>query len=163
MRRRPSSYHTLSCLPPLSRRSFSRMSTERLASTSWAELKLVMTRVGTPRQRSTAEDTAVKGRAHEAWPSREGLTRAGDGGKHPALAVLHRPGPGLGPPPEDGNAAAPPAGRDAVRVGLRPAAGQHAPVVVGVHLGDRRRRSVVCAGAEAPARLLTMAVTVLLM
>lgn len=50
-----SSYHLLSSLrrPELSRLASSRTSTARFPSTSWAELKLVMTRAGIPRQRST--------------------------------------------------------------------------------------------------------------
>lgn len=64
-----SSYHVLSCLPRLSSRSFSRMSTDRFPSTSWAEMKFVMTRVGIPRQRSTAEDTPVTDLEHQNYRS----------------------------------------------------------------------------------------------
>lgn len=50
----------LSLLSKLSSLSFSRTSTERFPSTSWAEEKLVMTRVGIPRQRSTVKVTDIR-------------------------------------------------------------------------------------------------------
>lgn len=82
-----------------------------------------------------------------------------------ALAVLDRPRPGLAPLLEDGNAAGPTAWRNAVGIGLHPPTDQHAPVVVGVHLGDGRERSMASASGmvDAQVRLLTMAVRVLLM
>lgn len=95
-----------------------------------------MTRVGIPRQRSTEDHTRRHGdsRVHAPHAHSQGLTCAGDASKHPALAVLDGPGPGLAPLLEDGHAAAPAAGRDAADVGLAPAPGQDAPVVIGVDL-----------------------------
>lgn len=133
------SYHLLSSLlpPELSRLAFSRTSTARFPSTSWAELKFVMTRAGIPRQRSTATTRTPA----QPWSTNgtrtPSLTCAGDASKHPALAVFHRPGPGLAPLPEDRNTAGPSTWRNAIREGLGPTTSQHPPVVIGVHLGHR--------------------------
>lgn len=65
----------------------------------------------------------------------ESLTCAGDGSKHPALAIFDRPH-GLAPLLEDRHAAGPSIRCDSISVRLLPATGQHTPVTVGVHLED---------------------------
>lgn len=66
----------------------------------------------------------------------ESLTCAGDGSKHPALAIFDRPHPGLAPLLEDRHAAGPSIRCDSISVRLFPATGQHTPVAVRVHLED---------------------------
>lgn len=66
----------------------------------------------------------------------ERLTCAGDGSKHPALAIFDWPYPGLAPLLEDRHAASPSIRCDSISVRLLPATGQHTTVTVRVHLEE---------------------------